>query len=535
MVLGKNSNGRTVKLSLDPQKISNIKKGAFVANAPSIESFLPGTAVDVLVSEVDHSGIYGKVMGLLDVTADLIHSGAASSNKELDKKHPVGSKTKARILCTFPTSDQKKLGISVQDHIVYWRSKTASETSDGAILPTLNLPVSSTVDQARVAKVEPGSGLYLDIGVKGVRGFAHISQLSDSRVDALSETTGAYKVGSVHKARVTGYNAIDGLFILSLKPSVIDQPFLRVQDVKVGQSVKATIQKLLIGPDGVSAAILDLAKGITGLVSDIHFADVRLQHPERKFREGMAVTARVLSVDLHSGQIRLTLRKSLVNSNVEPWTDYQSLQIGMQSPGTLVNILANGAVVHFYGKVRAFLPIAEMSEAFIQDPHEHFRRGQTVSVHITSVDPENEKMTVSCKIRSAEGSKEQEARRALKVGIQVNGTVAEKTQDNIVIELEDSGVKAVLPVEHLVDASAGKAEHVAKRIRIGQVLKDLIVLSNNDKLRLVQLTSKPSLVKAAKERQLLKSIGDVEEGMEVSGYVNNVTSIGAFVRFGGGK
>ena len=534
MVIGKSSNGRIIKLSLDPHRISNINKGAFVADAPSVDSFLPGTAVDVLVSEVDHSGVCGKVMGLLDVTTDTIHSGAASSNKDLAKKYPVGKKVKGRILCTFPTSEQRKLGVSFQDHIVNWRSKFVTETSeDAARLPTSVLAISSILDQAKVAKVDPGSGLFLDVGVKGARGFAHISMLSDSRVDTLSELNGAYKIGSLHQARVMGFNSIDGLFILSLKPSVIDQPFLRVQDVKVGQLVKATIQKLLIGPDGVTAIILDLAKGITGLVPDLHFADVRLQHPERKFREGMAVTARVLSVDVQSGHIRLTMKKSLVNSDAEPWTDYGSLKIGMQSPGTLMNILANGAVVHFYGKIRAFLPISEMSEAFIQDPHEHFHRGQTVNVHVTSVDPEKEKMTVSCKVHSTVGQTEKEARHALTVGERVSGTVTEKSQDNIIVELEGSGLKTALHPEHLTDGSAGKAEMAAKKIRVGQTLKNLMVLSNSDTLRLVRMTSKSSLVKAAEEGKLPSSIRDITQRMEVSGYVKNITPTAVFVGLGG--
>ena len=534
LVIGKSSNGRTVKLSLDPQKISNVKKGAFVSDAPSVEVFLPGTAVDVSVSDVDPSGVRGKIMGLLDVTADTIHSGSASSNKELDKKYPVGSKARGRILCTFPNVDPKKLGVSFQDHILYWRSKTANETSgDSMILPPLALSISSIVNEAKVAKVEPQNGLYLDIGVKGVRGFAHISKLSDSRVEALSGSTGPYKIGSIHKARVIGYNPMDGLFILSLEPNIISQPFLHIEDVRVGQLVKATIQKLMINSEGISGAILDLAKGVTGLVPDVHFADIRMQHPERKFREGMAVTAKVLSVNSQKGQIRLTLKKSLVNSDIEPWTSYNGLKSGMRGPGTLLNILPNGAVVQFYGEVRAFLPISEMSEAFIQHPRDHFQRGQTVNVHITSVDPETKRMTVSCIARSTSGVTEQEAMRALVIGERVSGIVSEKQHGDIIVELEGSGLKATLPLEHLVDGSKKKAESAGKRIRVGQILKDVIILNTSDTKRLVQLTSKPSLIKAAEEGKLLKTIDDVIEGAEVYGYVNNITSNGVFVRFAG--
>ena len=142
LVLGKSSNGNTIKLSADPQKIGNIKKGNYLTDAPTVDSFLPGTAVDVLISEVTASGIAGKIMGLLDVTADLIHSGAPSSGKDLANKNTIGSKTQARIICTFPTAEKKKLGISFQDHIMYWRPKTTSLASAAEnTLPTQLLPI----------------------------------------------------------------------------------------------------------------------------------------------------------------------------------------------------------------------------------------------------------------------------------------------------------------------------------------------------------------------------------------------------------
>lgn len=534
LMTGKSSDGRTIKLSLDPQKISTIRKAAFVTDGPSVDSFLPGTAVEVLVSEVTSSGLHGKVMGLLDVTADMVHSGAASSNKDREIKYPVGSKAKARIVCTFPTSEQKKLGVSLQDHILYWRSKTVNETSGpDSILPLSLLPISSIVKEAKVAKVDPGNGLYLDIGVKGVRGFAHISKLAESRVETVSESIGPYKVGSVHKARVIGYNLMDGLFILSLEPKIINQPFLFLEDVTAGQIVKGTVQKLLVGAEGVSGIILDLGNGISGLVPDVHLADVRLQHPERKFREGMTVTARVLYVDSQRHQIRLTLKKSLVNSDEEPWKDYESLKPGMHGPGTLINILSNGAVVQFYGSIRAFLPVSEMSESFIQDPKQHFQKGQVVNVHITSLDAQERRMTVSCRDHSTSGASEREAVQALTLGSKVCGKVSEKTAGEVIIELEGSGLKATLPFEHLVDGSTKKAEAAAKRIRVGQVLKDLIVLNKKDIRSVVQLSSKPSLVKAAEKCKLLQTIDDVVEGADVSGYVNNITTTGIFVRFAG--
>ena len=534
LVLGRSSNGNTIKLSADPQKIGNIKKGTYLTDAPTVDSFLPGTAVDVLVSEVTASGITGKIMGLLDVTADHIHSGAASSGKDLANKYAIGSKTQARILCTFPMAEKKKLGISFQDHIMYWRSKTTSLASAAEnTLPTQLLPISSIVEEARILKVEPSVGLLIDVGVKGVRGYVHISKISDGKIETLSESTGRYKVGSVHKARIIEYNSIDGLFIASMEPKVINQPFLRMEDVKVGQVVKGSVEKVMVGGSGVSGVIVNIAEGITGLVPETHLADIHLQHPEKKFREGILVTARVLSTHPQKRQIRLTLKKTLVNSEAEPWTSYDGLKTGLQAPGTIVNVLQNGAVVQFYGSVRGFLPVSEMSESYIQDPKQHFRIGQVVNVHIVSVDPVEQRMIVSCKDLSVFGTAQQEALKDLMPGDSVTGNVTEKTNDEIVVELEPSHLKATLPLEHLADGSIQKCASAAKKIRVGQALRELVVLSKQEAKRVVRLTSKPSLVNAAKNGKLLKAFDDVVEGSEVQGFVNNITSTGVFVQFAG--
>ena len=533
LVTGKSSNGNIIKLSADPQKIGNVKKGSFLSDAPTVDAFLPGTAVDVLVSEVAGSGLAGKVMGFLNVTADLIHSGAAASGKDLEKKYSVGSRIRGRIICTFPTVDDKKLGVSLQDHILYWRLKTATTTPAIERLPTQILPISTILNEAKVIKVEAGLGLLMDVGVKGVRGFVHISKISDGKTETISESTGPYKVGSVHKARVIGYNAVDGLFIVSMEPRVIAQPFLRMEDVKVGQVVKGNIERMIVGAEGVTGIIINIVKGITGLVSEIHFSDTRLQHPEKKFREGNVVTARVLSTDPEKRQIRLTLKKTLVNSDAEAWTSYEGLKPGLQAPGTLFNVQAFGAVVRFYGSVRGFLPVSEASESYIEDMREHFRTGQVVTVHIVSVDSVEQRMIVSCKDPVLFGPARQEALKSIEPGASVVGKVSDNTKDNIMVELEPSGLKAILPIEHLADESAQKCMSSAKRIRVGQVLKDLIVLSKSESKRLIRLTSKPSLVKAVKYGNLLKTFDDVVEGSEVQGFVNNTTPTSVFIQFAG--
>ena len=59
--------------------------------------------------------------------------------------------------------------------------------------------------------------------------------------------------------RIIGFNPLDGLAQLSLKQSVIDRPFLRYEDVKVGAIVNGTI--LSVDEFGMVVSLTDQIKG----------------------------------------------------------------------------------------------------------------------------------------------------------------------------------------------------------------------------------------------------------------------------------
>ncbi|KAL2124473.1 hypothetical protein VTJ04DRAFT_838 [Mycothermus thermophilus] len=529
-VTGKAGGGKVVQLSALSDRLGNPKNAP--SSATTIGSYLPGTAADVLVSEVSQHGVIGKVMGHLDVTADLVHSGAGPDGVDIVDKYKVGSRIKARIICTFPAAKMPKLGISLLPHVLTLKPKTSSKDGQEQ-LPTQILAHSAIIEKCTVERVEPGIGLYVDVGVPGVPGFVHISRVKDGKVDTLFESSGPYKVGTVHPGRVVGYNSFDGMFLLSFEKSVLEQPFLRIEDVPVGAVVSGVVEKLVVNQDGLGGLIVKIADGISGLVPEMHLSDVRLQHPEKKFREGMKVKARVLSTNPARHQLRLTLKKTLVNSDAPAIKSYDELAVGLKAPATVVNVLQHGAIVQFYGRLRGFLPVSEMSEAYIQDPKEHFRVGQTVTTYVLSFDPEASRLIVSCKDPSAFGLEKQMALQKLQIGDIVSAKVTQKTEDDIFVELTDSSLKAILPVLHLTDKSISKTQSALKKIHVNQTLSELVVLEKNESRRSITLSHKPNLVQASKEGKLLKSLDDARVGDKVPGFVRNITVTAVFVQFAG--
>ncbi|KAI1757762.1 hypothetical protein F4782DRAFT_142062 [Xylaria castorea] len=526
LVTGKSANGKIIQLSVLQSKLGNIQN--FASEATTIQTFLPGSAVELMVSDISRRGLVGKVMGSLDVTADLIHSGAGPKALDLEAKYKIGKKVKARVICDFPTAKEPKLGVSLLDHIM-----TLTPQRNASAKPPLDLlPASSTVEKCTVFKVDPEMGVFVEVGVDRIPGFVHISRLKDGKVDMLSESSGPFKVGTVHRGRVIAYNAVDGIFNISLESSVLKQPFLRIEDVAVGAVVNGEIEKLIINQDGVGGLLVKLAEGIHGYVPEMHLADVRLQHPEKKFREGLKVKARVLSTDLFKRQVKLTLKKTIVNSEAKPLQSFDELVVGTQSPATIIKVLDNGAVVQFYGSLRGFLPVSEMSEAYIRDPKEHFRAGQVVSVHILSFDIEAQKLFVSCKDPSAFGIEKQNALKNLKIGDIVSAKVVQKTEDDVHVELVDSNLKALLSIGQLTDRPS-KNQSSMKGIRIGQILSELVVLNKNDSRRSIALSKKPSLVQASQDGKLLTAFDQAQVGEIRQGFVRNITVTAVFVQFPG--
>ena len=520
------SSGRTIKLSADSWRPSVSSEQYVLRDAPTVNCLLPGTLVELLLSQVSKSGLSGKIMGMLDSTADVVHSGACEGIGELQKRFSVGKKLKGRLTFTHLEQDGQKLGFSILPHVLQLNAQDHADEKSRHDL-------SKIISDAEVVHVEPGLGIYLQLPDDALA-FAHKSRLSDSKTESLAEDTGKFRVGSKHQIRILEYNSIDRLYLVSLQESILQKPFLRLEDVEIGSVQKAKISRILIGEKGIKGLIVDLAEDINGLVPEAHLSDVVLKHAERKFREGLTVSVRVLSTDRERRQMRLTLKKSLVNSDQKLWKTYDDVSVGDSTPGTLVKVESRGALVQFYGEVKGFLPVSEMSEAYIRDATEHFRVGQTVSVTALSVDAEIPRLILSCRDLSNGNQSIESALASLAPGVLVNGVCFEKSEDDLLLRLEESNLIARLTLDHVSDGSLNKRRSAMAKLRIGQRLQDLLLLDVQRGRRLVIVSNRNSLVEALKAGTLLKSFEDLREGNKLTGYVTNITPDGVFVGFAGG-
>lgn len=94
----------------------------------------------------------------------------------------------------------------------------------------------------------------------------------------------------MHRARVTGYHPFDGVLQLTMRPSILEQKFLQVGELKVGEVLKGTVKKLTD-----SALFVSISGNVDGVIWPNHYADIALKHPQKRFKPATAIKCRVSS------------------------------------------------------------------------------------------------------------------------------------------------------------------------------------------------------------------------------------------------
>lgn len=102
---------------------------------------------------------------------------------------------------------------------------------------------------------------------------------------------------------------------------------------------------------------------ISGIVHAVvwpnHYADIRLKHPERKFKPGNSIKCRVLLVDPEKNRISLTAKKSLIESTLPIISDVSQEKLGMQTHATIFKVAERVLSVEFYNGVKGIIPLKE--------------------------------------------------------------------------------------------------------------------------------------------------------------------------------
>ncbi|KAG9127379.1 rRNA biogenesis protein rrp5 [Ceratobasidium sp. 392] len=521
-------NKRLCTLSVKPEDV----RDASLNEATSAHALLPGTLVSALVTAIVPSGLNVQILGFFNGTIELFHlPGGVDSVK-------IGDKIKARVLWDIPGSSPPRFALSLLPHVLNLvpastlpppppqsKSKSKKKAVEEGVKLNEAYPVGMILESVKVVRVESEWGLVCEVG-EGVGGFVHISQIADSLVPQLSSTSGTWREGSAHRARVTGYHALDGLVLLSLQPSVLELVYMRAGDVNVGDTLKGTITKLK-----ENGLIVALSDKVTGFVGPDHYADIKLKHPERKFKEGATVKCRVLSVDADRSRVRLTLKKSLLESTLPILASFEDAKVGMVTAGVVQRIEERFVIVEYYGGVRALVPLTELTDTRVSSATGLFTTGQVVKTRLTVVDQDSHRITAS--IRQAAPSFQAPVDvSSVTAGSTVSGTITAVHDDNAVLSLDEpQGAMALISLSNLANSRGTTVPQLRASIEIGEKIEDLTVMSVNvDKSLVIISAAKPkSKAKPSAISSALR-IDTLEEGQIVAGRVGATMASGTAIK-----
>ncbi|UZJ51069.1 hypothetical protein CBS101457_000389 [Exobasidium rhododendri] len=506
-VLSVAENGRSLSASLK----DTIIVSSLLSLAPTISGLLPGNLVRALVTASSASGINVKLFGLFDGTIDSFHM-------DHEAEYKVGQHIKARLLWDIGPIGAEGSGVILDDEAHINQRKFALS----AIEPIVKLEFSDiamkqsfavgAIVQATVLSTIEDWGVVCSIQGTPSKAFTHISACSDSHVASLPSSSGSFQVGSKHQARVVGHSPTDQIIQLSFQQSVLSRTFMRVSEMTIGDVVKCTIKS--ISPKSI---ILDLNGSVDGVVFPLHFADIPLKKPEKKYKVGQALKARIWKVDPDRNRIVLSLKKSLVQSELAIVGTLQDARVGVVTHGTVTRILEGNAgpsaiLVDLFGHIRAYVPISEAMEARISDDsfRSTFFLGKCVKVRLTRVDYETGRITASIKQASESYLKRLNVD-AVQIGETVKGRLAAVHQDVVVLELEPSHVRALIGLNALSKERKTTIDELRTQLTEGEMLDNLKVVDKSVEKGIVILGGVSAKVKS--------NDGGVKQGSIVNGKV----------------
>jgi rRNA biogenesis protein RRP5 len=320
---------------------------------------------------------------------------------------------------------------------------------------------------------------------------------------------------------------------------------MSVAELSIGQLLKGTIRRLTD-----KALFIDISGSVDGVVHPLHYADIRLKHPEKRFKVGSTVKARVLDLEVARGRVILTLKKTLVDSALPVVGLFEDVKQGLVMAGTVMKLLDKGVVVELFGGLKAFVPQSEArsvssisvgaqlisSENFTRNLSEIFYLGQPTQLRIIELQPETQRLVGSIRQASAAAL----AAAALEIGQEVTGQVTQIHAEQVVITLQPSQATALLSLSNLSNHRHMTIDEIRSSLKVGEKMEGLRIISQNDKNGLfkVSYTTNPSSLSVQKAGAGASAVGgltwrDVQVGQSVPGKIVKHSLLAAAVQVGG--
>jgi small subunit ribosomal protein S1 len=342
---------RTWQRVVDAQKTGEVLqakclrriKGGMVVDVLGIESFLPGSQIDVKPVR-DFDNFIGKTLDVRVVKINYANENVVVSHKVL-----------------------------LEEHLQDQRKEIVEKLERGQVLE-------GTV------KAMADFGAFVDLG--GVDGLVHITDLSWGRISHPSEVI---KLDQTVTVVVLDYDENKKRISLGMK-QLTPHPWAEIAErYQVGQRVKGKVVSMTD-----YGSFIELEKGIEGLihVSEMSWTQ-HVKHPSQLMSMGQEIEAVILNIDQDSKKISLGLKQL----EPDPWTLFlEKYPMGSKHRGVVRNLTNFGAFIELEPGVDGLVHISDLSwTKKVRHPGEVLRKGQELDVMILGIDLENRRISLGHK------------------------------------------------------------------------------------------------------------------------------------------
>ncbi|MCF8231636.1 MAG: 30S ribosomal protein S1 [Bacteroidales bacterium] len=376
-------------------------KGGLIVDVFGIESFLPGSQIDVKPIR-DYDQYVGKTMEFKVVKINHEYKNVVVSHKAL-----------------------------IEDELEHQRAEIISKLEKGQVLEGTVKNITSY-------------GVFVDLG--GVDGLIHITDLSWGRINHPEEVV---ELDQKIKVVILDFDDNKKRIALGLK-QLTPHPWDSLDpNLKVGDKVKG---KVVVLAD--YGAFVEIQPGVEGLihVSEMSWSQhLRTAHDFLKV--GDEVEAVILTLDREERKMSLGMKQLIP----DPWENIEEkYPVNSKHTAVVRNFTSFGIFVELEEGVDGLIHISDLSwSKKIKHPAEFTQIGEKIDVIVLDVDKENRRLSLGHK--QLEENPWDVFETVFTVGSIHKGTIISKNDKGAVVTLP-YGVEGFAPARHLKKEEGGEAE-----------------------------------------------------------------------------
>ncbi len=340
-----------------------------------------------------------------------------------------------------------------RSNVVLSRKAVLEERDAGRKDQTLNQIEEEIIVEGQIKNLTD-YGAFVDLG--GIDGLLHVTDMSWGRLQNPAEL---FKVGDTVQVKVLKFDRERERVSLGYK-QLLPDPWETIEE-RFPPATRITGKIASVADYG---AFVELEPGVEGLVhvSEMSWSK-RIKHPSKIVSPGDTVEVEVLSVDPRARRVSLGMKQVQEN----PWkTIGERYHVGDRVHGRVRNLTDFGAFIEIEDGVDGLVHVSDISwSRRVKHPGEVLKKGQQVDAVITTIDPDNRRMSLS--IKELEPNAWNDFVAAHKPGDIVKGKIARFAGFGAFVELGDN-LEGLCHISELSDERVSKPEDA---VQLGQEME----------------------------------------------------------------